>query len=623
MSNPTSTKQQNQVGKTPTFAVMLDGVDGPYQLGVLSGMVQTAEEAHANLLCFVGGHSFGRDSSDARSRVYELINSHVADGIVVLASTLIHTVGRAGLADYCRITFGTMPICSVGAELPSVPAITIDNERGVRALVGHLASEHGYRRIAFVRGPPVNDEAELRFCAYRAALKEFRVTYDQKLVVDGDFMPASGTEAVRKLALVTNARLEGIECIMAANDAMAVGVLDALEERGIAVPRCIAVTGFDDSEDARLAPPPLSTVRQPLETMGKHAIQQLLGGRNPGGTARESHLSTELVVRRSCGCAGARLSANVPEPAPIADTTQSAQRQQALDLLTRAARGMLSSAGPGWQGRLINAVLADVGSQTGMTFVNLVNEMVDKAVSQGGPVDPYADVIFALRRQVLGTLRTDAVRREYADELFHAAHGAVCEAAHRALSRDRLKLGRGAQKTQSICSALAACFQPSELRACLQQSLPRLGIESYFVVLYRRGPGPQHAELLVACERGSRPKPGPSISFAGSTILPVEWMGAISKGQAFVVIPLAWKQELFGHIVLELHLDCAFAYVPIAEAITTALRGARLTTSPRLSAGDCTPEVPAQPATHQAPAPLALSSLARRSRRISRDSYRP
>src|SRR4051794_24689454 len=97
-------------------------------------------------------------------------------------------------------------------------------------------------------------------------------------------------------------RVEAVSAIACANDYMALGALDVLAERGISVPGDVAVTGFDDLEITRVAVPPLTTVRQPTEALGREGLRRLVALMNGAEQPLSTELVAEIVERRSCGC---------------------------------------------------------------------------------------------------------------------------------------------------------------------------------------------------------------------------------------------------------------------------------------------------------------------------------
>jgi DNA-binding LacI/PurR family transcriptional regulator len=118
---------------------------------------------------------------------------------------------------------------------------------------------------------------------------------DASLVAEGDFTRAGGAAATRTLL----AGRPDIDAVFVASDLMALGALDVLKVVGRRVPDDVAVVGFDDSELARSAEPPLTTVRQPIERLGSEMARLLLAQLDEGAEPTGVVLRTELVVRRS------------------------------------------------------------------------------------------------------------------------------------------------------------------------------------------------------------------------------------------------------------------------------------------------------------------------------------
>ena len=191
-----------------------------------------------------------------------------------------------------------VPVVSAGRPLSASPDscsyVDADNRGGAERAVRYLY-ESGRTTVATVAGPRDMPPGVDRLAGYRAAVARAGCD-DPGLVAHGDFGQASGEHA----ALVLLDRRPGIDAIFAASDLMAVGVLRALRRTGRRVPDDVAVIGFDDSPIARQIDPPLTTVRQPVETMGARAARELLEliddrSRDP----RQVVLDTELVVRES------------------------------------------------------------------------------------------------------------------------------------------------------------------------------------------------------------------------------------------------------------------------------------------------------------------------------------
>lgn len=178
--------------------------------------------------------------------------------------------------------------------------VTADNRGGAVALVTHLISDHGRRRLYYVDGPPTAPDAKER----RLALADVLRAHPQAELAgsyDGLFSVQSGEDAAA--ALLASSRTLLPDAVICANDQMAIGVLQALARARVRVPEDVSVTGFDDIFVGGLVEPTLTTVHQPMRQLGEQACARLLERiTTPGLPPKVQLLPTELVLRSSCGC---------------------------------------------------------------------------------------------------------------------------------------------------------------------------------------------------------------------------------------------------------------------------------------------------------------------------------
>lgn len=177
--------------------------------------------------------------------------------------------------------------------------VRVDNAGGMRALVSHLIDEHAATDLAFVGRPEAADVVE-RHDAMLAELQD-RGIRSRPGVVDAT---VRGTDDLvpQVRALIAAGRMP--QAFVCASDQHAFALLDALEAEGLRVPDDVVVTGFDGTLGSRLTTPALTTVRQPMEAMGRAAARILAGtaGAAPSGGAFDIVFEARVVVRRSCGC---------------------------------------------------------------------------------------------------------------------------------------------------------------------------------------------------------------------------------------------------------------------------------------------------------------------------------
>ncbi len=183
-----------------------------------------------------------------------------------------------------------------GTGQEECPAVGATNWQGAYNATEHLL-RLGHQRIGFITGSMDLGCAVDRLDGYRSALKTHHLPETPELVYEGTFNQPDGFTGASALLELP----QPPTAIFASNDVMAMGVMDAVRDRGLRIPDDVSVVGFDDIPQASLVRPGLTTVRQPLEKMGRVATQMLLDLlRHPQKKADRIELPTELILRDSC-----------------------------------------------------------------------------------------------------------------------------------------------------------------------------------------------------------------------------------------------------------------------------------------------------------------------------------
>lgn len=184
-------------------------------------------------------------------------------------------------------------------QVPNVYNIYVDDKISFAEMIQHFIDIHHATKINIVTGPKDNVHSEVRLEIYRQVLEENGLPYEKERVYYGNFWKNCGEDLVEKML---DASVEMPEAIVCANDYMALSVIEALKRRGIGVPDQIMVSGYDNIEESKYNHPALTTVRQPVESMGCKALElleQIWAGEEP---EKEVYLPGELMLRQSCGC---------------------------------------------------------------------------------------------------------------------------------------------------------------------------------------------------------------------------------------------------------------------------------------------------------------------------------
>lgn len=264
----------------------------------------TAEIA-SSLSQHARSHGYGLVLSDAMNdpagsiEAVEQMRAHGVDGLIVTPpeSEALNAVLVA--------TASALPIVGIGLRTdPQVTdLVTSDTRSGARAAVEHLLAL-GHRRIAYVGSPSM---ASGRRGGYQDALVAAGLGDDPALVVVGELNRAAGYAALARLLALD----EPPTAVFTANDAVALGVIQAAHERRMAVPDELSVIGYDDVDLAAHAVPPLTTVAQPMAEMGARAVDLLvarLRGTDPDRAPQQVELPVQLVVRGSTAVPGRQTS---------------------------------------------------------------------------------------------------------------------------------------------------------------------------------------------------------------------------------------------------------------------------------------------------------------------------
>ncbi|SEC55757.1 transcriptional regulator, LacI family [Amycolatopsis tolypomycina] len=272
---------------------VFDDLVSPYTLEVLRGVTDAGAELGIDVVVGRVPAAEPGGPLNPEDQWAQRLKSNDRSGLIVVTSELslaqVESFENAGLP-----LVVIDPLNLPRAEVTSVGAT---NWSGGITATEHLLSL-GHRRIAFAGGPLEASCSQARLHGYRAALENAGVPFDPDLVRHGEFDHPDGLAMGDHLLTLP----EPPTAVFAANDATALGVLEAARRRGLRVPQDLSVVGFDDTMLARLGTPPLTVIRQPLHDMGRVAVRTL--DKLITGDALDSHhveLATQLVVRESTG----------------------------------------------------------------------------------------------------------------------------------------------------------------------------------------------------------------------------------------------------------------------------------------------------------------------------------
>ncbi|MFD1544285.1 LacI family DNA-binding transcriptional regulator [Nonomuraea guangzhouensis] len=272
-----------------TIEVQFDADFTAYSTEIIQGAVEAGAELGVGVVLSIRR---GEDRTAAWAR----------DLIAAGRRALIAVTSQLTSPQLAALSRARLPLVLIDPlNLPRtrVTSIGSTNFAGGLAATQHLLSL-GHRRIAYVGGPATAACNQARMHGYRAAMEAAGVPVPPGYVRTGHFRYQDGV--VNGAALLDLAQTP--TAIFGGSDETALGVMEAARARGLRIPEELSIVGFDDTQLARMASPPLTTVRQPLREMGGVAVRTAL--RLAAGEKVDSHhveLATELIVRGSTATA--------------------------------------------------------------------------------------------------------------------------------------------------------------------------------------------------------------------------------------------------------------------------------------------------------------------------------
>ena len=312
---PNALAQGLKGGSTQTLGLVVGDISNPFFTLLARGLEDVATAAgYSVILC-------NSDDDPQKERAYlDIMARRRVDGLVLTPSqtdpgAVLEWARRSG--PVCLVD---RPVAGLDFRAAGVDVVRGENLRSAEQLVAHLV-EHGHRRIGIVNGPQGLSTAADRLAGYRRALAAAGIALDHRLEREGRFSVESGRAMTAQLL----ADERPLTALFATNNLLAVGALLAARDRGLEVPRDLALVTFDDIPHVAAVWPFISVAAQAAASMGQQAGRFVLeriaqrqkrgptkagagaGAEAPaeaaGGPAgRELVLPTDLLLRRSCGC---------------------------------------------------------------------------------------------------------------------------------------------------------------------------------------------------------------------------------------------------------------------------------------------------------------------------------
>ncbi|MBN2440709.1 MAG: substrate-binding domain-containing protein [Spirochaetales bacterium] len=557
--------------KRCTIGMLIDWVVNPYQELIFRGVKDFAETNDVNLICFEGGSIKSPRPYEAhRNILYKMVSKERLDGLIILAATISRFVSYPEMKVFCD-QFKPLPIVSLSYLMEGIHSIILDNQAGMSRLMEHLIEQHEFRSFGFIKGTEGNQDSDERYDVFLKSLSRFNIPLDQSLVFSGDFTIHSGIQAISK---IVDNKLPLPEVLVAANDNMAIGVIEECNSRGIQIPEKLAVTGFDNIYLARYCSSPLTTVIQPIYEQGKMAGETLLRIINGQEVPLKQYLPTKVIIRHSCG----DLFSHTHE-----HRFKNQLHEQEKNVLPYFLESMIPSIKRVLEELKSDVVLLDAelilkgiiedffnALYEKNDFIHLFHSTLFEISSCGGDVYILQEFIADLKTQSL-LLFTEAAIVEKINDFCFKALFLIGEHAMAYEKHKQNDLIVESQALNMLREEFHVTVDIVKQNNALETWLPKLGIKCFFLSIFNRNSKGKKAILLHAYSTEEPLDNKVTTPFLSKELIP--WPDfPLNRRFTFFVESL----KEFGFILFEVGEEEGRVYSLLRDIISSALQGALL-----------------------------------------------
>lgn len=558
----------------PLIGFLTESVRGLYQSSIWNGASDTALKKNHSLICFAGG-SLRSSSWDPyepqRNAIYNFVDVNNLKGLVISGS-LGGFISNLEFEEFYH-KFKDIPMVCIGPEITSVPRVVFDNVSGMRELISHLIVDHSCNRIAFIRGPEGNEEAEQRLKIFREVLLEHGINPIEELIIPGDFSRDAGANAVKFLIDDCN---ESFDALVGANDDMALGALKAFQERHIRVPDEVFVVGFDDIEESSFSIPPLTTVRQPLYEIGCKAVELLVDLIDKREVPEMIVIPAVVELRQSCGCYRFGSTAAIPETefeGAALQKLKTVLHDQIIVIFNQMRNRRVQAAVLQEIETFSDAFYDELTGERPGRFLPVISRLTWRVATGGGDAPGLLKVVNILRKFAMAFFSNKIP--EHIDELLKSADLGIADAAARVQAHRRMESERQWMLLRAAGQEIASAFDLNHLLKVIHNEIIKIDIDSCWLSLYSEPQSLSKLNCILAISGGIR-NSDLSIPFECPSLAPPDTIPLGVPG-SYLVEPLFFGNEHIGFVVFNV-VDCrdGLTYEMLRQYISSALKGALL-----------------------------------------------
>lgn len=563
------------------------------------GVAQSCCDKNLPLITFRGGQLH----KDPSSILYYVFNPQSFSGVITWASS----DASKDITDFYN-NFDKTPLLAMSFQIPNHPVIVVDCKKGMTELVDHFIEDHGYKKIAFARGPEAHVYAKERYEAYLECLRKHGIQIDTNLITPpSGWSIAHGYEAV-EILLDKRGLLPGrdIDAILAVGDNVAIGIQEALQQRGYKVPHEIAVGGYNGIEETKCCNPPITSVKMPFFEQGVKSFETLYSMMKGNNVEAVTKYASSFVLGQSCGCTSSSVKKafsilelssgtnikNVKKSLKDAKKLQGNHstektvrkfQEETIETLSKIYREEYNiDIDNHLLHDLINGFDADLRQTNGDNFLKQLTFLLDRENNANRQISSWQNIISAMRATVLPLLKHSPLLG-VAENIFQQSRVMISELDVRKRRLEALLNSRKEQQLRNIGSELITSYDTKKLMDIIGNSVSKLNIPSVYVVLYENSQYSatnrkiaEKSRIILAVKDNNRlDLPEGGRVFNTSEIIPDDLLPQ-NRFYSMVVESLNFNTTFLGYIAFETGPEDGNVYSSLAGQLSSSLYGANI-----------------------------------------------
>jgi len=459
---------------------------GNVETDLWQGLSELCVEKDISLTTLVGGQFMAKSPSEyMRNHQYLDVDAAPFDSVIVWASN-VHLVSSNEDRERFYRHFGGKTLLNLQADVCNKPLLRFNDAKGISDIVRHLVKVHGYRKLAFIRGPETHALANNRYQSFLATAKELDLEINPLLITGPGGWTNRGqaflSTLIDKHHLVPG---EDFDAIVSVNSAIAKEIIKEAKKRDINVPGQIAVTGYNDDREAAIMVPPLTVANPDFNVLGRICGQLSLDLVEGKTFNRITETDVTINIRNSCGC----LSKSITDTIFQSGKNEGQEFGKRLRMVNglphqddvQAAFSDCDTLLGKETGRLAEAFLDALATGNPTSFLHRFVDIVGKNAEAGAKTNDLYRVLTRLRYiaskpELAESARTVSLEMIQAMTLVASLQGTNLA------ELQQLKILRRLESVTAGCLKLANSLDIRTITSILSDILPPLGVSGWHVL---------------------------------------------------------------------------------------------------------------------------------------------